>query len=119
VFRHRSHLRLVAPPERGASTAAGVCRRAGCAARAAELGLCPACLTRYRAERTHDRARLEALARELAPALDRRLAGWPAPLRRQLVRNLAAQLLWDPRPAAGADAGHAATVATLADVLDI
>ena len=41
VFRHRMHLRLVARPECLASSAFGVCRRAGCAAQAAELGLRP------------------------------------------------------------------------------
>ncbi len=61
----------------------------------------PRCLSRYRAERSRDTARLVALAGDLLPKLDQPLAGWPPELGHQLVRNLAAQALWDPRPAGG------------------
>ncbi len=76
-------------------------------------------MSRYRAERSRDTARVVALAADLLPKLDRPLAGWPPELRHQLVRNLAAQLLWDPRPTGGRSAWYAAAVATLADGLDI
>jgi hypothetical protein len=114
----RSHLQLVPAADAGPWPAGAVCRRFGCAAEAIELGLCAVCLARYRAQRRVDEARLAALARQLIRQPGVFPAGWPAELKPPLARNLAAQLLWDRRPARGGEPRWEAAIATLADALD-
>ena len=118
--RHMSgtsrHLRLV--PGRPAGRTS-VCRRFGCAADAVQLGLCGLCFARYRAEVARDERALLALSGKLEVAAAARLRAWPELLRPLLAHNLAAQLLWDLRPAGGLDVWTAAEIATLSDALDI
>jgi hypothetical protein len=114
----RPHLQLVRAADEGPWPSGAVCRRFGCAAEAIELGLCALCLARYRSQRGVDEARLAALTRQLIRQPAALIAGWPTELKRPLARNLAAQLLWDRRPAIGGEPGWEAAIATLADALD-
>lgn len=118
--RHMSgtlrHLRLV--PGRPAGRTS-VCRRFGCAADALQLGLCRLCFARYRAQVARDERALLALTGKLEVAAAAKLRAWPELLRPLLARNLAAQLLWELRPAGGLDVWTAAEIASLSDALDI
>jgi hypothetical protein len=116
MSRTRRHLRLV--PGRGAARTS-VCRRFGCAADALELGLCKPCFAGYRAQVARDERALLALSAKLEVAAAPKLRAWPELLRPLLAHNLAAQLLWELRPAGGLDVWTAAEIATLSDALDI
>jgi hypothetical protein len=112
----RRHLRLV-PDRRGVG--GGVCRRFGCAAEAVQLGWCEPCFARYRAQLARDQRALLALSSRLEAAASAQPGAWPELLRPLLAHNLAAQLLWERRPAGGLGVWTAAAIATLSDALDI
>jgi hypothetical protein len=84
-----------------------------------QLGLCKPCFAGYRAQVARDERALLALSAKLEVAAAPKLRAWPELLRPLLAHNLAAQLLWELRPAGGLDVWAAAEIATLSDALDI